>query len=65
LFEILEVFDLVFRYVVPIVASFDFDELEIKDELILEVNVEIEMPYEVNLDLVHRGLVDVSLPYYP
>jgi len=65
LFEILEVFDLVFRYVVPIVVSFDFDELEIKDELILEAILEIEMPYEVCLDLIHRGLVNVSLPYYP
>jgi len=47
------------------VISFDFDEWEIRGDLVLEVNVEIEMPYEVNLDLVHRGLVDVSLPYYP
>jgi hypothetical protein len=47
------------------VISFDFDELEIKGDLVLEVNVEIERPYEVNLDLVHRGLADVSLPYYP
>jgi hypothetical protein len=47
------------------VISFDFDELEIRSDLVLEVNGEIEMPYEVNLDLVHRGLVDVSLPYYP
>jgi hypothetical protein len=50
---------------VPIVASFDFDELEIKDELILEAILEIEMPYEVCLDLIHRGLANVSLPYYP
>jgi hypothetical protein len=50
---------------VPIVVSFDFDELEIKDELILEAILEIEMPYEVCLDSIHRGLVNVSLPYYP
>jgi hypothetical protein len=47
------------------VISFDFDELEIRDDLVLEVTVEIEMPYGINLDLVHRGLADVSLPYYP
>jgi hypothetical protein len=45
--------------------SFDFDELEIKDDLILEVILEIGTPCVVCLGLIHKGLVDVSLPYYP
>jgi len=50
---------------VLIVVSFDFDELVIMDELIPEVILEIEMPCEEYLDLIHKGLVNVSLPYYP
>jgi hypothetical protein len=53
------------HHVEIIEISFDFDALEIMDGLSLEVNVEIGMPCEVYWDLNHRGLVNVSLPYYP
>jgi hypothetical protein len=37
----------------------------IVDELIREVVLEIEMPCVGYLDLIHKGLANVSLPYYP
>jgi len=65
IFEILVIFDLKFHHVELIEISFDFGELVIMDDLILEVIEEIGMPYVGCLDLTHKGPEDVSLPYYP
>jgi hypothetical protein len=47
------------------VVSFDYDLQEITDDLVLEVVLEIEMPCAEYLDLIHKGPVNASLPYYP